>query len=181
MESCSSGGLVVAAPTAGSAGIVPAVLSALVEKLGPEAGRLRRALMAGAVVGLCFAQGATFAAEVGGCQVEVGASAAMAAGMAAQSAGAPPEQCFQAASIMLQNYMGLVCDPVKGFVELPCQIRNALAAVSALAAADMILGGYRDPAPFDETAAAVLATGAALPLELKCTSKGGLAACPSLM
>ena len=80
---------------------------------------------------------------------------------------------------MLQNYMGLVCDLVQGYVELPCQIRNALAAVSALGAADMIIGGYQDPAPFDESAAAALETGQALPLDLKCTSRGGLAACPA--
>jgi L-serine dehydratase len=179
MEWCSSGGLVVAAPTAGSAGILPATLAAIDERLGGDRERLLDCLMTGAVVGLAFAQTATFAAEVGGCQVEVGASAAMAAGAAAAASGGSPEKVFQAAGVTLQNYMGLICDPVKGYVELPCQIRNALAAVSALAAADMVIGGYVDPAPFDETVAAVLATGRMLPLELRATSRGGLAACPA--
>jgi L-serine dehydratase len=137
-------------------------------------------LAAGAAVGLAFAQGATFAAEIGGCQVEVGASAAMAAGAAASAFGASPAQVFQAASITIQNYMGLICDPVKGYVELPCQIRNALAASSALTAADLVIGGYLDPAPFDETVAATISTGLMLPIELRCTGLGGLAACPSL-
>ena len=181
MEHCSSGGLVCAAPTAGSAGIMPAVLAAIRERRPDDQAILRRALMAGGVVGLAFAQGATFAAEVGGCQVEIGASAAMAAGAAMAIASGSVEQIFQSAGIMLQNYMGLICDPVKGYVELPCQIRNALAASSALTAVDMILGGYTDLVPFDESVAAVLATGQLLPMELKCTSLGGLAACPSMM
>jgi len=180
MEHCSSGGLVCAAPTAGSAGIMPAVLAAIGERRPDDPAVLRRALMTGGVVGLVFAQGATFAAEVGGCQVEVGASAAMAAGSAMAAAGGTVKQIFQSAGIMLQNYMGLICDPVKGYVELPCQIRNALAASSALTAVDLILGGYRDPVPFDESVAAALATGQLLPMELRCTSLGGLAACPSM-
>lgn len=180
MEYCSSGGLVCAAPTAGSAGIMPAVLAAIRENRPDDPATLRQALMTGGVVGLVFAQGATFAAEVGGCQVEVGASAAMAAGAGMAAAGGACEMIFQASGIMLQNYMGLICDPVRGYVELPCQIRNALAASSALTAVDLILGGYHDPVPFDESIAAVLATGHLLPMELRCTSLGGLAACPSM-
>lgn len=181
MEHCSSGGLVCAAPTAGSAGIVPAVLAAI-EETGPgDRTLLRRSLMAGAVVGLTFAQLATFAAEVGGCQVEVGASAAMAAGAAAAAGGGTEAQIFQAAGIMLQNYMGLICDPVKGYVELPCHIRNALAASTALTAVDLIFGGYFDPVPFDEAVSATLATGRLLPMEFRCTTLGGIAACPSMM
>jgi len=179
MEHCSSGGLVCAAPTAGSAGILPAVLAAIEERRPGDPKLLQDSLLAGAVVGLAFAQGATFAAEVGGCQMEVGASAAMAAGAAMAAAGGSPEMSFQAASLMLQNYMGLICDLVRGYVELPCHIRNALAASSVLAAVDLVLGGYADPVPFDEVVAATLGTGLLLPLELRCTSRGGLAACPS--
>jgi L-serine dehydratase len=181
MEINSSGGLVCAAPTAGSAGIMPGVLATLKERLSLSSESLLEALMAGGVVGLVYDQGATFAAEIAGCQVEVGASAAMAAGSAVHAARGTPEQIFQAAGLMLQNYMGLVCDPVQGYVEMPCLIRNALAASTALTAADLVLGGYQDPVPFDQAVAAVLETGRLLPLELRCTSLGGMAICPGLI
>ena len=179
MQENSAGGLVCAAPTAGSAGVMPGVLLTLHEDLGHNTDALRKALWTAGGVGWCFASVATFAAEVGGCQVEVGIAGAMAAAALVESAGGTPEAALDAAAMSLQNVMGLVCDPVQGFVELPCHSRNAAAASAAFTAADMILGGWRNLVPFDETARAVLAVGHMLPRELRSTALGGLAACPS--
>ena len=181
MEANSSGGLVCAAPTAGSAGILPAVIRAIDAGCQDVTANLAECLMAAGVVGLIYDYQATFAAENGGCQVEVGASAAMAAGAAVQAGGGTAEQVFEAASLMIQNYMGLICDPVKGYVEVPCHIRNAMAASSALTMANLVLGGYRSLIPFDEAAAAALETGRKLPMEFKCTTLGGTAMCPSAL
>lgn len=179
MQENSAGGLVCAAPTAGSAGVMPGVLLTLHEDLGNNAEALLKALWTAGGVGQCFAALATFAAEVGGCQVEVGIAGAMASAALVESAGGTPEQALDAAAMSLQNVMGLVCDPVQGFVELPCHSRNAAAAGAAFTSADMILGGWRNLVPFDETARAVLAVGRMLPRELRSTALGGLAVCPS--
>lgn len=179
MQENSAGGLVCAAPTAGSAGVLPGVLLTLAEDLGRNEDQLLKALWTAGGVGQCFAVAATFAAEVGGCQVEVGIAGAMAAAALVEAGGGTPEEAFAAAAVSLQNVLGLVCDPVQGFVELPCHSRNAAAASAAFTTADMILGGWRNLVPFDETAQAVLAVGHMLPRELRSTALGGLAACPS--
>lgn len=181
MQENSAGGLVCAAPTAGSAGVMPGVLLTLAEDLGRDEDALLRALWTAGVIGQCFAAVATFAAEVGGCQVEVGIAGAMAAAALVEAAGGQPEAAFTAAAMSLQNVLGLVCDPVQGFVELPCHSRNAAAAASAFITADMALGGWRNLIPFDETARAVLAVGNMLPRELRSTALGGLAACPAAL
>ena len=179
MQENSAGGLVCAAPTAGSAGVMPGVLLTLHEDLGRNPETLLKALWTAGGVGQCFSALATFAAEVGGCQVEVGIAGAMAAAALAESAGGTPDEALDAAAMSLQNVMGLICDPVQGFVELPCHSRNAAAASAAFTVADMILGGWRNLVPFDETTRAVLAVGHMLPRELRSTALGGLAACPS--
>ncbi len=179
MQENSAGGLVCAAPTAGSAGVLPGVLLTLHEDLGKNEETLLQALWTAGAVGQCFAALATFAAEVGGCQVEVGIAGAMAAAALVESAGGMPEAALDAAAVSLQNVMGLICDPVQGFVELPCHSRNAAAASAAFTAADMLLGGWRNPVPFAETARAALAVGHMLPRELRSTALGGLAVCPS--
>ncbi len=174
-------GVVCAAPTAGSAGALPGVLVTLVEEmdLSPEATAL--ALLAASAVGLVVAWRATFAAEVAGCQVEIGAAGAMGAAAVVEAAGGSARQACDAAAIAFQNTMGSVCDLVQGIVEIPCHTRNAVAASSAFVCADLILGGYANPIPLDETVDAVYAVGMMLPSELKVTALGGLALAPSAL
>jgi L-serine dehydratase len=147
------------------------------KKLDPETTAL--ALLAAAAVGLLIARRATFAAEVAGCQVEIGAAAAMAAAAVVEAAGGSARQAANAAAISLQNTMGSVCDLVQGMCEIPCHTRNAVAASSAFTCADLVLGGYRNPIPLDETIDASYASGRMLPAELRCTAMGGLAVTPS--
>jgi L-serine dehydratase len=174
-------GVVCAAPTAGSAGTLPGVVVTLAEEkgLGREGAAL--ALLAASAVGLIVAQRATFAAEVAGCQVEIGASGAMAAAAVVEATGGTARQATDAAAIAFQNTMGSICDLVQGIVEIPCHTRNAVAASSAFVCADLILGGYANPIPLDETIDAVYSVGKILPRELKVTALGGLALAPSAL
>jgi L-serine dehydratase len=172
-------GVVCAAPTAGAAGTLPAVLVTLAEEHGLPEEEIGLALLAAAGVGLVVANRATFAAEVAGCQVEIGAAGAMAAAAVVEAAGGSARQACDAAAIAFQNTMGSVCDLVQGIVEIPCHTRNAVAASSAFVCADLILGGYANSIPLDETVDAVYAVGKMLPCELKVTALGGLALAPS--
>jgi len=172
-------GVVCAAPTGGSAGVLPAVLVTLADEKGLDADRAALALLAAGAVGVVVANRATFAAEVAGCQVEIGAAGAMAAAAVVDAAGGTAAQAADAAAIAFQNTMGSVCDLVQGIVEIPCHTRNAAAASGAFVCADLVLGGYRNGVPLDETIDAVLAVGRMLPGELRCTAQGGLAAAPS--
>lgn len=172
-------GVVCAAPTAGSAGVIPGVVVTLVKEKGLDPEQAALALLAASAVGLIVAERATFAAEVAGCQVEIGASGAMAAAAVVEAAGGSARQAADAAAIAFQNTMGSVCDPVQGMIEIPCHTRNAAAAASAFVCADLILGGYSNPIPLDETIDALYAVGRMLPRELKCTARGGLALAPS--
>ncbi len=173
------GGVVCAAPTGGSAGVLPAVAVTLAEELGQSDDAVIRALFAAGAVGAILAERATFAAEVAGCQVEIGAAGAMAAAAVVEAAGGSARQAADAAAVAFQNTMGSVCDLVQGMVEIPCHTRNAAAAASAFVMADLVMGGYANPVPLDETIDAVYATGRMLPPELRCTARGGLAATPS--
>jgi L-serine dehydratase len=178
----SGGGVVCAAPTAGSAGVIPGVLVSLVEDKGLSLQKAALALWAASAIGIIVANRATFAAEVAGCQVEIAAAGAMAAAAVVEATGgSAAQQAADAAAISFQNTMGLVCDPVQGAVEIPCHTRNAVAASSAFLCADLILGGYVNPIPLDETIDAVYAVGQMLPAELKCTALGGLAIVPSAL
>jgi L-serine dehydratase len=172
-------GVVCAAPTAGSAGVLPAVLVTLAEEKRLEPEKVGFALLAAGAVGVVVANRATFAAEVAGCQVEIGAAGAMAAAAVIDAAGGTAEQASDAAAIAFQNTMGSVCDLVQGIVEIPCHTRNAAAASNAFLCADLILGGYANPIPLDETVDAAYAVGKMLPSELRCTALGGLAVTPS--
>jgi L-serine dehydratase len=176
-----SGGIVCAAPTGGSAGVLPGVLVTLAEdgRLDTEGTAL--ALLAAGAVGLIVARRATFAAEVAGCQVEIGVAGAMAAAAVVEAAGGGAAQAADAAAIALQNTMGSVCDLVQGLCEIPCHTRNAAAASNAFLCADLVLGGYDNPVPLDETIDASFASGKMLPPELRCTAKGGLAVAPSAL
>lgn len=181
MHTNCSMGVVCAAPTAGSAGVLPGVLVTLAEEISASRETIARCLMAAGVVGVFVAERATFAAEVAGCQVEIGAASAMAAAAVVEFAGGSPTQACDAAAVSLQNTMGSVCDLVQGVVEIPCHTRNAVGASSAFVVADLILGGYHNPVPLDETIDAVLSVGKMLPEELRVTSRGGIAMTPSAL
>lgn len=179
LETNASMGRIVAAPTAGSSGVLPGVLLALQEELGLSDGRIREALATAAAVGYVVTRNGTVAGAEGGCQAEMGTASAMAAAAAADLLGGGPRTCLSAAAIALTNMLGLVCDPVCGLVEEPCQKRNASAATNALVSARMALAGIAPTAPFDETVDAMLRVGRAMPAELRETGLGGIAACPS--
>lgn len=176
-----SGGVVCAAPTGGSAGTIPGVISTLLEDMNISREKASLALLAAGAVGVVVANRATFAAEIAGCQVEIGAAGAMAAAAVVEACGGSARQACDAAAISFQNTMGLVCDLVQGICEIPCHTRNAVAAANAFICADLVLGGYRNPIPLDETIDAVLAVGKTMPAELRVTSLGGLAVCPSAL
>jgi L-serine dehydratase len=172
-------GVVCAAPTGGSAGVLPGVMVTLDEDRGLLPEVISRALFAASAVGLIVSFRATFAAEVAGCQVEIGAAGAMAAAAVVEAAGGPAGDAADAAAIAFQNTMGSVCDLVQGMVEIPCHTRNAAGAASAFVCADLVMGGYRNPIGLDETIDAVYDVGRMMPAELRCTARGGLALAPS--
>lgn len=174
-------GVVCAAPTGGSAGTIPGAMVTLAEERSLSRDQIALSMLASGAIGLVVAQRATFAAEVAGCQVEIGASGAMAAAAIVDAVGGSAEMACHAAAIAFQNTMGLVCDPVQGMVEIPCHTRNAVAASSAFVVADLVLGGYLNPIPLDETVDAVYAVGRAMSSDLLCTARGGLATTPSAL
>ena len=176
-----SHGVVCAAPTGGSAGTLPGVVVTLVEERGLSGEEAALALLAASAVGLIVDTRATFAAEVAGCQAEIGVAGAMAAAAVVQACGGTASQAAGAAAIALQNSMGSVCDLVQGAVEIPCHTRNAAAAAAAFLCADLVVGGYANPIPLDETIDAMLAAGKMLPCELKCTGRGGLSLAPAAL
>lgn len=172
-------GLIVAAPTAGSAGIVPGLLLALQDCYKISDDRLVDALFNAGAVGYLAMRNATVAGAVGGCQAEVGVAAAMAASATVELMGGTPEQCMDAGSTVLMNLLGLVCDPVGGLVEYPCQNRNAAGVANALIAAELSLSGVKQLIPFDEMLETMYAVGRRIPIELRETGLGGCAATPS--
>ena len=172
-------GLIVAAPTAGSAGVVPGVLLALQEVRQLSDRQLLDGLFNAGAVGYLAMRNATVAGAVGGCQAEVGVASAMAASACVELMGGGPEACLDAASTVLMNMLGLVCDPVGGLVEYPCQNRNAAGAANALVAAELSLSGIRQLIPFDEMLETMYSVGKRLPAELRETALGGCATAPS--
>ena len=172
-------GLIVAAPTAGSAGIVPGLLLALQDCYKISDDRLVDALFNAGAVGYLAMRNATVAGAVGGCQAEVGVAAAMAASATVELMGGTPEQCMDAGSTVLMNLLGLVCDPVGGLVECPCQNRNAAGVANALIAAELALSRVKQLIPFDEMLETLYAVGRRIPIELRETALGGCARTPS--
>ncbi len=179
LETNASMGLIVAAPTAGSAGIVPGLLLALQDVYGYSDEAMIQVLYNAGAIGYLAMRNATVAGAVGGCQAEVGIASAMASSAAVELLGGTPEQCLNAASTVLMNMLGLVCDPVGGLVEYPCQNRNAAGVASALIAAEMSLSGIPQLIPFDEMLDTMYAVGRRLPAELRETALGGCATAPS--
>lgn len=179
LETNASMGLIVASPTAGSAGIVPGLLLALQEVYDFSDEDIQKALFNAGAIGYLAMRNATVAGAVGGCQAETGVAAAMAASAATELMGGTPLQCTYAASTVLMNMLGLVCDPVGGLVEYPCQNRNASGVAIALVAAEMSLAGITQLIPLDEMITIMYTVGRKLPAELRETALGGCAAAPS--
>lgn len=179
LENSASMGLIVAAPTAGSSGIVPGLLLALQETYHFTDEKIVQVLFNAGALGYLAMRNATVAGAVGGCQAEVGIASAMAASAATELMGGTPEQCLDAASTVLMNMLGLVCDPVGGLVECPCQGRNAAGVANALTAAEISLSGIQQLIPFDEMLEAMYVAGRRLPPEYRETALGGCATTPT--
>ncbi|MCL1976394.1 MAG: L-serine ammonia-lyase, iron-sulfur-dependent, subunit alpha [Firmicutes bacterium] len=172
-------GKIVAAPTAGSCGILPAGILTMIDERGIKDEQAILALITAGAIGLVIAGEATIAGAEGGCQAECGSAAAMTAGALVEMAGGDNEKVAQACAIALKNQLGLVCDPVAGLVEVPCIKRNAGGIMCAIGAADMALAGIKSVIPVDEVIAALAEVGESLPITLKETAQGGLAATPT--
>lgn len=170
---------IVAAPTAGSCGVVPAVLLPLCEREHYTQHELLEALYVASGVGAVIAYRASISGAAGGCQAEIGTASAMAAGALVSLRGGTNEQIGHAVAMALKNLMGLVCDPVAGLVEVPCVKRNVIGAVNAISAADMALAGIESRIPVDEVIDAMGEVGRRMPVEFRETALGGLAATPT--
>jgi L-serine dehydratase len=168
-------GLIVAAPTAGAAGVLPAIVLAAGEYLQQDEDRLVDALILAGGVGAVIAHRASIAGAEGGCQAETGSAAAMGAAAVTWLAGGSPEQVATAIALSLQGMLGLICDPIGGLVEIPCIYRNASAAMQALAAAEMALAGLDFPVSADEVIDVMGEVGHAMPVKYRETAQGGLA------
>ncbi len=172
-------GRIVAAPTAGACGILPAALLTLQEEFDLSDEKLIDALYVAGAFGLIIANRASISGAQGGCQAECGTAAAMTAAAVVFLRGGTPQQSADACSFALMNLMGLVCDPVRGLVEVPCVFRNVGAVSVALSAADMALASIACPLPCDEVIDAMRQVGDSMPAALRETGEGGCAACPS--
>ena len=170
---------IVAAPTAGSCGVVPAVLLPLCEREHYTQHELLEALYVASGIGAVIAYRASISGAAGGCQAEIGTASATAAGALVSLRGGTNEQIGHAVAMALKNLMGLVCDPVAGLVEVPCVKRNVIGAVNAISAADMALAGIESRIPVDEVIDAMGEVGRRMPVEFRETALGGLAATPT--
>ena len=170
---------IVAAPTAGSCGVVPAVFLTLQEERGFSENQMVEALYVAAGIGGVIASRAFLAGAAGGCQAEIGSASAMAAGGAAYLMGGGAEQIAHAAALALKNLLGLACDPFAGLVEVPCVKRNVIGAVNALTSADMVAAGITSRIPPDEVIDAMRSIGRSMNEDIRETGKGGLAGTPT--
>lgn len=172
-------GVIVAAPTAGSSGILPAVLKYAREEYEFDDETLMEGFLTAAAVGLLFTLNASVSGAEGGCQAEIGTATAMSAAALVAMKGGSPKDCLDAAGFVISNIMGLVCDPIAGLVEEPCMKRNALGALNALLCADFVLMGIGGLIPFDEVVKAMHTVGKQMPESLRETALGGIAATPT--
>ncbi|MFM8284641.1 MAG: L-serine ammonia-lyase, iron-sulfur-dependent, subunit alpha [Planctomycetaceae bacterium] len=179
MEVKSALGVIVAMPTAGACAALPGVVIAVAEARNAGDEAIARALLAAGLVGVCIASAWTFAAEVGGCQAEGGAAAAMASAALVTLAGGPTDRALAAASMALQSMIGLICDPIANRVEAPCLGKNVMAAANALACANMALAGFDQVIPFDEVIETARRVAGQMPREVRCTALGGLSITPT--
>lgn len=169
-------GRIVACPTAGSCGIVPAVLLAMLDNLIVNEDQAVMGLFCAGGIGMMIARGATLSGAEGGCQAECGSAAAMAAAAITELCGGTPLMCCDAAAIALKSLLGLICDPVAGLVEIPCIKRNVSGAMIAFSSAQMVLAGIPSMIPLDDVISAMKEVGNAMPLCYRETALGGLAA-----
>lgn len=172
-------GKIVACPTAGSCGILPAVILTTGHLLNKTDDELIQGLFAASAIGMIIGMNATFSGAEGGCQAECGSAAAMASGAVVELMGGTPKMSLDAAAIIFKNVLGLVCDPVAGLVEIPCAKRNVSGAINALCTADMVMAGVDSKIPFDDAVAAMYKVGTGLPEELRETALGGCAITPT--
>ena len=168
-------GRIVACPTAGSCGIVPAAIYAAAEKNGNNIDEIVDALFTASGIGMVVEANASIAGAYGGCQAECGTAAGMAAGALVQLAGGTPEIVGNAVALAIKNLLGLACDPVAGLVEVPCVKRNGFIAVHAMVAADMAMAGVKSVIPVDDVIDAMNRIGRSMPSSIKETAEGGLA------
>ena len=168
-------GRIVACPTAGSCGIVPAAIYAAAEKNGNNIDEIVDALFTASGIGMVVEANASIAGAYGGCQAECGTAAGMAAGALVQLAGGTPEIVGNAVALAIKNLLGLACDPVTGLVEVPCVKRNGFIAVHAMVAADMAMAGVQSVIPVDDVIDAMNRIGRSMPSSIKETAEGGLA------
>ena len=179
LEENSRMGIIVAAPTAGAAGMVPGTLLAMSEERGFDDAFTARGLVVAGGFGALVAVRAELSGAAGGCQAEQGVGAAMAAGALTFLLGGTPRASVHAAALTLQNTLGLACDPVAGLVEVPCVVRNGFTAMLALTGAQTALAGVESVIPMDEVVEAMVKIGEAMPRSLKETADGGLAMTPT--
>ena len=168
-------GKIVACPTAGSCGILPAVILAAGKRLNKTEDEMIEGLFASAAVGMIIGMNATLAGAEGGCQAECGSASAMGAAAVVEMMGGTPKMSLDAGAIVLKNVLGLVCDPVAGLVEIPCAKRNSSGAISALCTADLVMAGVESKIPFDDAVSAMYKVGKSLPASLRETALGGVA------
>lgn len=180
LEVNASMGRIVAAPTAGSSGVLPGVLMAAKETYDFSDEELTMALFNAGAVGYLISRNATVAGAEGGCQAEVGAASAMAASALCELFGGSPERCLAAAGDAISNILGLVCDPIGGLVEAPCQKRNAMGVANAVVSAEIAAATTRTLVPFDEVVQIMKNVGNSIPYQLRETALGGLATAPSI-
>ena len=174
METKSAMGIIVAAPTAGACGGLPGTVLGTAEAMGRPENEIAESLLAAGMIGVFISTFSTFAAEVAGCQAECGAGSGMAAAAIVTLMGGTTENAVAAASMALQNSLGMICDPVANRVEVPCLGKNVLAAGNAVSCANMALAGYDPVIPLDEVIHAMDAVGKRIPCEFRCTALGGL-------
>lgn len=170
---------IVAAPTAGSCGVLPAVLLTYEEQKRADIDRMVEAMFVAAGIGVVISVRAFLSGAAGGCQAEIGSASAMAAGALAYLQGGDGEAIAHACAMSLKNLLGLVCDPVAGLVEVPCVKRNVIGSIGAIAYADMAIAGVRSQIPPDEVIDAMREVGEAMPSALRETGEGGLAGTPT--
>ena len=179
LEVNTSMGVIVAAPTAGASGVVPGLLLALQEELNLSDECVLNGLFNASAIGYLLMRNASVSGAEAGCQAEVGSASAMAASAVVEMLGGTPAQCMHASSTALQNLLGLVCDPVAGLVEVPCQARNGVGSTNSLICAEMALAGITNIIPLDEMIECMYNVGKTMPCELRETALGGCAKTPT--
>ena len=179
MEVNCSMGKIVASPTAGSCGVLPAAILSAIQTYELKEDKAIEGLLTAGMIGAIIGRNASLSGAKGGCQAEIGSASAMAAAAVVEMGGGSPKMALDAAAFTLKNIMGLVCDPVAGLVEIPCVKRNGLGVLNALMSADMVLAGIEGVIPFDEVVNAMYKVGTTMPSALKETSEGGIADTPT--